>query len=85
MIKYYELSDARLMSEKNVFSRIEIIPCEAEGYKVGFVEDKDEYSFLKAQRGNVRYFKTLDSAFNTVKSLGYDECKLVVVSKNEDE
>lgn len=84
MIKCYELSIARLMNENGLFTRIEIIPDDSKGFVVAFVDATEKYSFLKAQRGNIRYFKTLDSAFNAVQSLGSTDCKLVIADKVKD-
>lgn len=84
MIKCYELSIARLMNENGLFLRIEIIPDDLKGFTVAFVNSVDEYAFLKAQRGNIRYFKTLDSAFNAVQSLGCTDCKLVIIDNTKE-
>ncbi|ODS12414.1 hypothetical protein VSF3289_02718 [Vibrio scophthalmi] len=81
MVDCFELSDAKLMQENGVISKVEIITEESNRYMITFLGKNGQKFYLKTQRGNIRYFKTLDSAFNTIQSLGYDVSKLVVVDK----
>lgn len=79
----YELSDARLMQENGVIANIEIVIEESNLYMIIFLGKNGKQFHLKTQRGSIRYFKTLDSALNTIQSLGYDVSKLVVMKKGE--
>lgn len=83
MTDCFELSDAKLMQENGVISKVEIITEESNGYVITFLGKNGQQFYLKTQRGSIRYFKTLDSAFNTIQTLGYDVSKLVVVNKGE--
>ncbi|TMX64784.1 hypothetical protein DA090_13450 [Photobacterium damselae] len=83
MTSCFELSDARLMYENDVISEVEIITSEDGRYTICFTSKSGQQFFLKTQRGSIRYFKTLDSAFATIESLGYAVSKLIVVKKGE--
>lgn len=79
MDKTYQLSDTRLMSECGMISEIEIIPYKGNSYALYFCKKDGDQFYLKTQRGSVRQFRTIDSAFSVVKSLELTACKLRVV------
>lgn len=83
MADCFELSDARLMQKNGVISKVEIIPQDNSRYVIAFVGHNGQHFNLKTQRGSIRHFKTLDSAFSTIESLGFSVSKLVVVNKGE--
>lgn len=76
----FDLSDAKLMQQNGAIKIIEIVPSENQ-FIVAFQNLNDETIYLKTQRGQVRYFKTLDSAFSAVKNLGLHRTKLRVIEQ----
>ncbi len=80
---FFELSDVKLLQRNGVISKVEIITEESNKYLISFLGENGKKFYLRTQRGSVRYFKTLDSAFNTIRSFGYEISKLVVVKKGE--
>lgn len=80
----FELSHARLMYENGVISKVEIIPDRDNCFIIVFTGNKNQRFYLKTQRGNIRYFKTLDSAYSTILSMGYIDSKLVVEYKGNE-
>ncbi|EKN5164306.1 TPA: hypothetical protein U5E00_004552 [Yersinia enterocolitica] len=76
-----DLSDMRLMNDCGVISQIEISQVINEGFSISFIKNNGEKVNLNTQRGNTRIFKTLDSAFNTAKEFTSNDCKLIVVSR----
>ncbi|HGN0185272.1 TPA: hypothetical protein ACKRGL_003539 [Proteus mirabilis] len=78
----YEISDIKIMKECGVLSQIEIIPNINKGFTISFLTIDKKRINLKTQRGQLRFFKTLDSAFSTINKLGLVDCKLLVVNKD---
>jgi hypothetical protein len=77
---FFDLGDAKLMQQNGVISLIEIIPRDNQ-FILAFQNLNGETIYLKTQRGQIRYFKTLDSAFSVVKNLGLNSTKLRIVEQ----
>lgn len=78
--KLFDLSDAKLMQQNGAIKIIEIIPSENQ-FILAFQNLNGEIIYLRTQRGQIRYFKTLDSAFSVVKNLGLSSTKLRIVEQ----
>lgn len=78
----HDLRDAKLMYKSGVIALIEIIPIE-DKFVLSLIERNGEQFHLRTQRGNTRYFKSLDSIYGVIKSLGLNNIKLNVVVKEK--
>lgn len=80
-MKKNDLAEIRVLHECGGISKIEISQITKDEFHVLIIKNNGDAFKLNTQRGFTRSFRTLDSAFKTVKNIFSDECIITVTGK----
>jgi len=80
-MKKNDLPEIRVLHECGVISKIEISQITKDEFHVLIIKNNGDIIKLNTQRGFTRTFRSLDSAFKTVKKIFSDECIITVTGK----